>query len=183
MPWRAHSRIVSLYAYDLAEKLGLPEHMMQMALLAGAVHDIGKRSVPEYILAKPSKLTRAERKIVEHHVLEGEAMLHYLAEIAKHHHERFDGTGYPDQLSGDEIPIISQIISVVDSYSAMTSDRPYRKAMSVRAAIEELRRCSGTHYDPRVVECFCETLENATEQYQHGTGGVFDNVLDRYPSG
>lgn len=183
MPWRAHSRVVSLYAYDLAEALNLPEHMKNLALLAGAVHDIGKRSVPEYILTKPGKLTKAERKLAEQHVIEGENMLVYIAEIVKYHHEKWDGSGYPEKLKGDEIPLLSQIVSVCDTYAAMIADRPYRKALTPEVAIAEIKRCSGTQFDPKVVESFVAMMEKAPEEYKEGHGGAFDNVLDKYPTG
>jgi HD-GYP domain-containing protein (c-di-GMP phosphodiesterase class II) len=174
---------VSQYARDVAVELGLPEHMQSLALLAGAVHDIGKRGVPEYILTKPSALTKAERRIVENHVLDGETMLIYLAEIVKHHHERYDGKGYPDGLAEDKIPIISSILSVCDAYNAMVSDRAYRKAMDAEDAIAEIRRCAGSQFDPEVVEVFTRMVENAPEEYRLGRGPQFDNVLDKYPTG
>lgn len=157
--------------------------MQQLSLLAGAVHDIGKRAVPEYILNKTFKLTKGERRLVEHHVLDGELMLKYVAEIVKYHHERFDGKGYPEGLADGEIPVVSQILSVCDSYNAMVTDRVYRKAMSPEDAVAELRRCAGTQFDPEVVEVFTNIIESASEEYKVGRGPEFDNVLDKYPTG
>lgn len=174
---------MSQYAHDVAVQLDLPEHMRQLALLAGAVHDIGKRAVPEYILNKTFKLTQGERRLVEHHVLDGESLLIYIAEIVKYHHERFDGKGYPDGLADGEIPLLSAILSVCDAYNAMVTDRTYRKAMPPEEALVELQRCAGSQFDPEVVEAFTTMMDNADEKYKIGQGPGFDNVLDKYPTG
>lgn len=183
MPWRGHARIVSIYAYDVAEMMQLPEHMQQLALLAGAVHDIGKRSIPEYVLDKPGKLTKAERHIIEHHTVDGEAMLIYLAEIVRYHHERYDGAGYPDQLEQDEIPLISQIVAVCDAYNAMVGGRAYRTPIPAEEAIEEIKRCSGTQFDPKVVDAFLRMMALKNEEYKCGSSDEFSNVTDRFPAG
>lgn len=155
--------------------------MQRLAMLAGIVHDIGKGSVPEYILEKPNKLTKAERHLIEHHSIEGESMLIYLAEIVRHHHENHDGSGYPDGLDSDDIPMIAKIIHVTDAYNAMTSDRTYRKAMSPQEAIKELERCSGTQFDPVVVKAFVELLKKKSQAYRLGQSEDFDNVVDKLP--
>lgn len=181
MPWRGHSRVVAVYAFNLAERLGLPIEMQRLALLAGVVHDIGKASVPEFMLTKTGKLTKAERHLVEHHSVEGESMLIYLAEIVRHHHERVDGKGYPDGLEDDLIPYLSKIICVTDAYNAMTSDRPYRKAMKPAQAIEILKENIGTQFDPEIVEAFIALLEEKDNNYRNGRGSAFADVVDKLP--
>ncbi|MCM8796112.1 MAG: HD domain-containing protein, partial [Candidatus Omnitrophica bacterium] len=122
------------------------------------LHDIGKIGIPEYILNKRGKLTIGERNRIKEHPVIGATILQPIKELkesilgVRHHHERYDGTGYPDGLKANQIPIIASIISVADALDAMTSPRPYRDALSLEIAIEEIRRNSGTQFDPLVVE-------------------------------
>ncbi len=146
------------------ERLGLRSEQL-VALSYGAyLHDIGKVKVPDEILNKPGRLTDEEWNEMVKHPDHGSAMLgkkDYLlgaAEMVRAHHERFDGTGYPRGLKGEEIPIGARVIAVVDAYDAITSVRPYQKALAKREAIRELRRSAGTHFDPRVVRAFIETI-------------------------
>jgi diguanylate cyclase (GGDEF)-like protein len=161
---REHGERCSLFAGRLAAELGLSEQEIADAKLASLLHDIGKLSVPDDILQKPSTLTDEEMSIMQRHPGDGANMLPQSSTPAsvhhavRHHHEWFDGSGYPDGLSGEHIPLVSRILLVTDAYDAMTSDRPYRAAMPEEAAIEELRRCSGTQFDPRVVEAFLRVL-------------------------
>ena len=135
--------------------------------LAGWLHDVGKVAVPDHILNKPGPLTEDEWEIMREHVVIGEHLVRQVPELAdaaaavRHHHERWDGTGYPDRLSGEAIPLPARIVAVVDAYSAMTSPRVYSKARSSFAAIAELERCAGTHFDPNVVSAFHRVLELA----------------------
>ncbi|MDX6376003.1 MAG: hypothetical protein QOE98_306 [Gaiellaceae bacterium] len=135
--------------------------------LAGWLHDVGKVAVPDHILNKPGPLTEDEWEIMREHVVIGEHLVRQVPELAdaaaavRHHHERWDGTGYPDRLSGETIPLPARIVAVVDAYSAMTSPRVYSKARSSFAAIAELERCAGTHFDPLVVSAFHRVLELA----------------------
>ena len=126
---------------------------------AGLLHDVGKVAVASQILSNPSGLTDEEFAEIQKHPLVGAMMLAHAglpeeAEWVRHHHERADGRGYPDGLSLDEIPFEARILLVADAFEAMTSDRPYSPGMEVDAAIEELRRCAGTQFDPSVVEVF-----------------------------
>ncbi len=134
--------------------------------VASLLHDIGKIGIPEAILNKPGKLTNEEFEIIKQHSTKGAHILEPLKGTLKeaylgikHHHERYDGKGYPDGLKGDEIPIIAAIISVSDAFDAMTSDRPYRKALSNKEAVEELRKNIGTQFHPIVVNCLIELLD------------------------
>lgn len=127
---------------------------------AASLHDIGKIAVPDAILNKSGSLSSDEWELIRRHTLIGERIvgaapsLTHLAKLIRSSHERHDGTGYPDQLSGDSIPLGSRIIAVCDAFDAITSDRPYCEKMSPEAALEEIRRCAGTQFDPVVVEAF-----------------------------
>src|SRR5262249_5438422 len=138
--------------------LGLDANERRKAEFTALLHDVGKLAIPKEIIDKPSALTPEERAVIETHTVEGERILEQvggvLAEvgrIVRSCHERWDGTGYPDRLAGAETPLIARIVCACDAYSAMTTDRSYRAAMTPRAAVEELRRCAGTHFDPSVV--------------------------------
>ena len=128
------------------------------------MHDIGKVAVPDAILDKPARLSDAEWEFIRRHTLIGERILaaapalRSVAALVRATHENWDGTGYPDRLSGPGIPLGARIISACDAFHAMTSDRPYRRAMPEDQAIAELRRCAGTQFDPDVVEMFCLAL-------------------------
>jgi HD-GYP domain-containing protein (c-di-GMP phosphodiesterase class II) len=159
-----HSRSVARLTVRLARRMGLERDALYELHLAGLLHDIGKIGVPDHILLKPSRLTEEEMRLVEHHVEWSYSILHpikllgQVGIIARHHHERFDGKGYPDRLTGEEIPYGARIMAVVDMFMAMTEDRPYRKGLPVSAAIAELRRVSGTQLDPRCVNEFLALL-------------------------
>src|ERR1700741_873914 len=145
-----HCDRLSKYSVALAEKLGLPEDLRVALRRGGLVHDIGKLAVPESILLKPGPLTPEERKIMEQHTIAGERICAPLRSfrnvlpIIRHHHEKRDGSGYPDGLKGDQIPLTARILQVTDIYDALTTDRPYRKALSAEKAFailrEEVRR-------------------------------------------
>lgn len=171
---RVHSEASSGYAFEIARALGLPEDRAYLVRWAALVHDVGKIFIPQSILRKPGKLTQEEYDLVKLHPLKGEELLKSIralepiARIIRHHHERFDGTGYPDGLRGDEIPLESRILAVVDAFEAMTSDRPYQKAMSVDEALEELSRFSGTQFDPQVVKAMVALVEKHVQYIQEG---------------
>src|SRR5215204_73632 len=163
----SHSSRVADLAARLAERTGLDEEAIELARLAGSLHDLGKLAIPEEILRKPGPLTDPERLVLERHPQIGFRMLESLgiepvAEWILHHHERWDGTGYPERLRGDEIPLGARIIFVADAYDAMTSDRAYRGRLTPREAIEELERCSGTQFDPEIVAAFARELVDRT---------------------
>jgi putative nucleotidyltransferase with HDIG domain len=168
---RGHQERTSLWAAAVAEEMGLPPERVRDIRIASLLHDIGKVSISEAILNKPGKLTKEEYAKIKQHaalgasimVSEAEA-LQQLATIVRHHHERFDGTGYPDGLAGEDIPLEARILSVVDVFDAMTHERSYRKALSRETAIAELERVAGTQFDPAVVEAFLGLLSRQGEE-------------------
>ena len=161
---RGHSDNVTKYAVIIAKELKMDSRDIENINLAATLHDIGKIGVSDVILTKPAKLTREEYEEIKKHVTYSESILshsHFLDDvryIIRHHHERLDGTGYPDGLKGQQIPLSSRILAVADSYDAMTSKRPYRDAMPKEKAISELRKCSGSQFDPDIVEAVIRTL-------------------------
>jgi len=165
-----HSTRVSRYCLLIADKLGLSTKEKHPVYLAAMLHDIGKIGVPDTLLLHPGTLSSEEMEMVRDHPRMGASMIRMLGEMHPivppilHHHEAFDGSGYPDGLKGDQIPLISRIIAVADSYDAMTSDRPYRQRRKKEEAIEEIRACSGTKLDPEVVRAFLEVLEEIAFQ-------------------
>ncbi len=160
-----HSGAVLNFCEIIAQKLGMADDEVSDVKLAALLHDIGKIGVPEEILKKPSRLTPEEKTEMDKHVLHGYRALQGLprlkrvSNIVLRHHEWWDGGGYPDKIVGQEIPLGARIISVVDAYDAMTSDRPYRKGMSSDIAVERLWQASGTQFDPQVVNCFAACLD------------------------
>ncbi len=162
---RGHSEGVAVYAALIAERMGL-SHDQRVALeMAAYLHDIGKIGIKEEILLKPGTLTDDEMGQMRHHPLIGASILKPVAfpwpitPVVRHHHEFWDGNGYPAGLRGEEIPLLGRILSVADAYEAMISDRPYRVGRTMKEGIDELRRCAGTQFDPEVVEALVEALE------------------------
>jgi len=159
----SHSERVADLAARIATRLGVDREQVELTRLAGSLHDLGKLAIPEEILRKPGPLSETERLVVERHPQIGFRMLESLgvdpvADWVLHHHERWDGSGYPDGVGGDEIPLGARIIFVADAYDAMTSDRVYRGRLSDDQAIAELARCSGTQFDPEIVAALAEEL-------------------------
>jgi diguanylate cyclase (GGDEF)-like protein len=160
----SHARWITDLALTVGEELGLEGTSLKRLELGALFHDIGKIGIPETILAKPGPLTPAEREIVETHPELGEMIiapidrLEEVRPIVRHCHERYDGDGYPDRLSGEDIPIESRIILVCDAYHAMTTDRPYRKRLAAEEALRRLQEAAGTQFDPRVVEVCSRVL-------------------------
>ncbi|HEY1450242.1 MAG TPA: diguanylate cyclase [Solirubrobacteraceae bacterium] len=164
-----HSETVGRYAEGMARALGLSKQRTGRVRLAGLLHDIGKVGVPDGILHKPGRLTEEEFAVIKRHPELGAQMLDHpsLADVREWvgaHHEQPDGRGYPRGLKDEEIPLEARIIAVADAYEAMTSDRAYRSSMDHAAAREELERCAGTQFDPRVVEALCSLLEHEAER-------------------
>jgi len=160
----SHSQRVAQLAVRLAARIGLPREELELTRLAASLHDLGKLALPEDLLRKPAPLTAPERTVLQHHAQIGFRMLESLgidpvADWVLHHHERWDGTGYPDRLAGTEIPLGARIIFVADAYDAMTSDRVYRQRRTNEDALEEIVRCAGTQFDPEVVEALQAELE------------------------
>jgi len=165
---RGHSENVARYATLFAEKLGLDRNTIRRLFWVGMVHDVGKIFVPQHILNKNGFLSPEEYELVKIHPLKSfellnEAGLEDIARIARHHHERYDGKGYPDGLSGENIPFESRILSIADAFDAMTTDRPYKKSMTLQEAIVEIERHSGTQFDPYLAKRFVEFLKEGTE--------------------
>jgi PAS domain S-box-containing protein/putative nucleotidyltransferase with HDIG domain len=161
-----HSQRIAVYTNETGKALGLDDKQLENLRWGALLHDIGKIGVPDDILLKPGKLTDEEYEIIKRHPGLGAAIvapvkkLQPVAPIIRAHQERFDGTGYPDKLSGDQIPIAARVLSVVDSYVAMTDDRVYRKAISHEEAVQEIKDCAGTQHDPAVVDAFLEVIQN-----------------------
>ncbi len=155
-----HSKRVTAYTIALARAMGIPPAEIKVIARGAFLHDIGKMAIPDEILRKPGKLTQEEQEVMREHCARGYHMLRKIpflagaAEIVFCHQEHYDGSGYPSGLKGREIPVGARIFAVADTLDAITSDRPYRKSRSFDAAREEILRCSGTQFDPAVVETF-----------------------------
>ncbi len=162
---KLHSEDVAAYALFLAGRLGLPDEMRESLRIAALLHDVGKIGIPDDILRKPGRLTPYEYEIVKQHVALGDLLIRgvpnveQIREGVRYHHERWDGQGYMVGLSGENIPLIARILSVADSFSAMTTNRPYRKALPAERALEELRSVAGTQLDGDLVDAFARGME------------------------
>jgi len=162
---KGHSERVADMSEHLATMIGLAKVDTERVRIAGILHDIGKIGVPETLLLNKSRLDDKEYELVKQHVVEGQNILRplkFLSDIIPavyHHHERFDGTGYPDGLVGEEIPLWARIVQVADTYDAMTSSRPYRSVFSNAQVIDELTRCVSTQFDPGVALAMIEILQ------------------------
>src|SRR3954447_710332 len=178
-----HSAAVARYAREIAMGAGLGEAEQELAHTAGLLHDIGKFVFPDSILKGNSRLTDEEYEIVKMHPFHGAQVLAQIegygpvANIVLAHHERIDGTGYPNGMPGPDIPIIARIISVADTYDVMTSRDSYRKPVTSQTAIAELRRVSGTQLDGEMVEVFVKILESKDVAYRHGEDADFETEL------
>jgi len=160
-----HSLGVANFATKLARKLGLPEAQVDLIRRGSLLHDIGKLGIPQEILSKSAMLTGKEFETVKIHPVLGAVLLQECSEyqtlipIVLHHHEFFNGQGYPEKLAGDQIEIEARIVSVSEVVTSMASDRPYRKAFSTKEIIDELQRCMGTQFDPLVATAAIQILE------------------------
>lgn len=166
---REHSMRVTKYAVMLAHELGLKPEEVEVIENTGYFHDIGKVGVSDTILQKPDELTAEEWEHMKRHpvigydIVEPLKLLHIALPGIRHHHERFDGQGYPDRLRGKEIPLSGRILAIADAYEALTATRPYRKAKSVKEAVAELKNCAGTQFDPELVGKFMMALKKSGE--------------------
>jgi putative nucleotidyltransferase with HDIG domain len=166
---KLHSEDVSRYATFLASRLGLDPSFVETVRTAGLLHDIGKIGIPDTILRKPGRLTADEQGIVKQHVALGDSIVRNLENTEliragiRHHHERWDGRGYLHALASDDIPLIARILAVADAYSAMTTSRPYRKALSVEESLIRLADAAGTQLDESLVAVFITGIEQVPD--------------------
>ena len=164
---RGHLSAVARLARAVGEALGLPDAELHDLTLTAELHDVGKLAIPDSILSKDGALTEDEWVFVHRHTVIGERILASapalarISRLVRSTHERLDGRGYPDGLSGEQIPLLARIVSACDAFHAMIEERPYRPALSEENAIAELRRCSGTQFDPEVVEALIEARGQA----------------------
>lgn len=163
---RGHSDRVAQYSVLIGQKLNLSDDDLRLLQLGGLFHDIGKIGVPDDILKKNAKLTDDEYSEIKNHpsigahILSSATIFKDIIPIVKHHHEKYDGTGYPGKLSGNDIPYLARIAAVADSFDAMTSKRVYRDSLPLDVVINEFRRCRGTQFDPEIDDVFLDILEN-----------------------
>jgi putative nucleotidyltransferase with HDIG domain len=170
---RGHSERVGVYASKVARELDFPKEFIERVYIAGLLHDVGKIGVPDHIITKPDRLTAEEYEEIKKHPEIGAKILEpvtFLADVVpcvRHHHEWYDGShqGYPRRLRGDEIPLPSRVILVADTVEAMTSDRPYRKALPLEVVVRELHAYSGTQFDPVAVRAMLKLLEREGERF------------------
>ncbi len=177
-----HSQRVAYYMHVIGKQMGLDERTLDLMYTGGLLHDIGKIGIEDSILLKPGKLTDEEFHSIKSHPVRGEALLRKLyaqvdkkdaagirciLAITRHHHERFDGKGYPDQLQKDDIPIFARVTAVADSFDAMTSSRAYRKGLSFSKACDEIIRNKGTQFCPKVVDAFFQSITEETFHHAH----------------
>ena len=163
---RGHSDRVSEYSVLIGEALGLPEEDIKKLKIGGLFHDIGKIGVPDSILQKAGKLSDDEYSEIKNHpsigahILSTASIFQDIIPIVKHHHERYDGKGYPSQLAGESIPYLARITAVADTFDAMTSKRSYRDSLPLDYVITEFERCKGTQFDPKIADVFIDILKN-----------------------
>jgi len=180
---KGHSQTVSHLAAQIGQQLGLSSPELEEIRLGGILHDIGKIGIPESVLNKPARLTPEEYEIMKTHAALGDNILapikaraiERIRRLVRHHHERFDGQGYPDGLKGDQIPLGARILSIADCFDTMISPRAYKKAGTLPEAIEELRRCRGSHFDGTLVDAFLATLNAANT---HSPGAAFRDQVN-----
>ncbi|TFH48813.1 MAG: HD domain-containing protein, partial [Methanothrix sp.] len=159
-----HSTRVTSLSMAMGKALGLDEDDQDVLYISASLHDIGKVGIPDHILLKPDGLTDEEFAVIKKHPDIGADILKPIppmakeTEIIRHHHERYDGRGYPAGLKGNEIPHLSRIITLADSFDAMTTDRPYREGMSIEKALEEIKRCKGSQFDPELADIFINNV-------------------------
>lgn len=177
---RGHSDRVSEYSVLIGKKLGLQDSDIRLLQIGGLFHDIGKIGVPDSILLKEAKLTDDEYSQIKNHpsigahILSNATIFSDIIPIVKHHHEKYDGTGYPGRLKGEEIPYLARIAAVADTFDAMTSVRPYRKALPLDIVKAEFEKYSGTQFDPDIAKAFLEILETDYNE--------IEKIQEKYPS-
>lgn len=179
-----HSDRVSYYSVLLAKALNLPEEQIELIKDGGLFHDIGKIGIPDSILQKAGKLTDDEYHDIKNHPSIGEHILQpakifdNIIPMVKHHHERYDGKGYPSSLKGDEIPLNARIVCIADSFDAMTSDRSYRPRFTLYKALDELQKCKNAQFDPNLVDVFVKEILTNKEKIEKDLNIIFIERLD-----
>ncbi len=175
---KGHSLQVAELSIEIARNFGFSEQNLELIKFAGLLHDIGKIAIPETILNKPSSLTEEEWMIIKKHPIQSAEIIKPIKSLSMiekwllYHHERWDGSGYPQGLRGNEIPVEARILAISDTYSAMTGDRPYRKGLSDEQTREEIKRFAGRQFDPALVEIFLGIPKSFLEKIrQHKLGG------------
>ncbi|HET7827217.1 MAG TPA: HD-GYP domain-containing protein [Anaeromyxobacter sp.] len=177
---QGHSRRVAILAERVAREMGLSEKDQETARIAGILHDVGKIATPESVLVKPGRLEPEEYELLKKHAVLGHRIVSAVKELEQvgqailHHHERFDGEGYPAGLAREVIPPVSRILAVCDTYDAMTTERPYRHSLGHAAAVDELARCAGRQLDPDAVRAFLRLYRNAAPAYPAFPSGLRD---------
>jgi putative nucleotidyltransferase with HDIG domain len=168
-----HSQKVAKYAVLLGEAIGIEPERLSALRTAALLHDIGKIGIPDGLLLKPQRFSDEERIEVQKHAVLAVDILKHIPSFSGllpnivHHHERFDGTGYPDGIRGEDIPLESRILSIADSYDAMTSPRQYKPTLTTKEAIAEIKKCAGTQFDPKLANVFCEIIWPAPQKVSH----------------
>ena len=174
-----HSDRVALYSKLIGEQLNLPEDQMEILYDGALFHDIGKIGIPDSILQKPGKLTDDEYDDIKNHpsigakIIAPAKIFDPIVPIVKHHHERYDGRGYPSGLKGDDIPLLARIVTVADSFDAMTSDRSYRPRFTLIKALDELEAGKGTQFDPEIVDAFIVAFKTHKDEIEKATNMEF----------
>lgn len=167
---KGHSDRVAEYSVLIGKKLGLPDDELETLKIGGLFHDIGKIGIPDAILLKDSKLTDDEYSEIKNHpaigkhILSNATIFENIIPIVLHHHEKYDGTGYPKKLAGENIPFHARIAAIADTFDAMTSKRAYRDALDIEIVKAEIKKCTGTQFDPKIAEIFLDILENDYEE-------------------
>ncbi len=181
-----HARRIAGYCSLITRTMGRDEEFLRDVFWAGILHDVGKIGVPDQTLYKESNLTDAEWEVMKAHAITGEKIVRKIdgmdtvATYVRSHHERYDGKGYPDGLSGNDIPLGARILAVADSFDAMTTTRPYRKDLSVEFGIEEIRGKAGTQFDPAVARAFVHALEQRGAHSMPGVAEIAERELARF---
>lgn len=179
---RGHSDRVSYYSVQMARAMGLDDAQTENVRIAGLFHDVGKIGTADDILLKNTKLENKEYNEIKKHpamganILSAVSMFKDIVNVVRWHHERYDGKGYPDGIKGEDIPLEARIISVADAFDAMVSDRHYRSHLSLEAAVDQLKTCSGEQFDPKVVSVFCRLLDNGYEQMKRELDWTFSSL-------
>ncbi|MGI8846207.1 MAG: HD domain-containing phosphohydrolase, partial [Thermoleophilaceae bacterium] len=181
---RLHSEEVAGYVSAVADRLDIESERREELVVASLLHDVGKIGISERILLKPGPLTPEERDAIEmhprigFHLVQQVPALEGIGQAVLHHHERYDGEGYPSGLAGEEIPLEARVVCVADSFSAMTSTRPYRQPLATEEALTEIERCAGTHFDPRVVALFVDEVRRRPPDARPAVGDGLDAMLE-----